>query len=154
MSLSGWENDSSTLDVAKDCYTKGKILTDRSLSLSNGSSLLWIDVISANFKGSGKKPAFRESFIGLHRTCGNILSSLKILKGTSTPDDFLSSNVKITSSTSLGVTVRNEKGIIVITLDFHYTGVVLFLLTTLLIGSGSFNDSDESDHLIIPRMIL
>ena len=116
MSLLGWENDSSTLDVAKDCYTKGKILIDRSLSLSNGSSLLWIDVISANFKGSGKKPAFRESFIG----------------------------------TSLGVTVPNEKGIIVITLDFHYTGVVLFLLTTLLIGSGSFNDSDESDHLIIP----
>ena len=46
----------------------------------------------------------------------------------STPDDFLSSDVKIKSSTSLGVTGRNEKGIIVITLDFHYTGVVFVLI--------------------------
>ena len=121
--------------------------------MSNGSSFLWIGVISANFKGSGKAPVLRESFIHLHSTCGNILFPLKILKGMSPPDDFVSSNVEITSRTTLVVTGRKEKVLIVMYLPliFFMLGWFLCLLTILLIRSGSFNDSDESGHLNNPR---
>ena len=91
---------------------------------------MWIDVISANFEESGKNLPLRESFINLRRSCGNILSSLKIRKGMSTPNDFLSSNAKITSNTFLGVTGRNEKGLIVMYLPliFFILGVVFVLI--------------------------
>ena len=68
-----------------------------------------IGVISANFKGSGKVPVSRESFNHLHSTCGKILFAFKILKGMSPPDDFVSSNVKLTLRTSLRVTVGKKK---------------------------------------------
>ena len=76
-----------------------------------------------------------------------------MLKGMSPPDDFVLSNIEITSRKSLRVTGRNEKVLIVmyLLLIFFTTGVVLCLLTILLIGSGSFNDSDESGHLNNPR---
>ena len=67
---------------------------------------LWIGAITANFKGSGKAPVLRESFIHLHSTCGNSLFLYKILKEMSPPHDFVSSNVEITSRTSLAVTGR------------------------------------------------
>ena len=65
------------------------------------------------------------------------------------PDDFVASNVKITSRISLGVTVWKEKVFTVIhlLLTFFILGWFLYLLTILLIGSDSFKDSDESDHL-------
>ena len=53
-------------------------------------------------------PVLRESFIHLHETCRNILFPFKILKEMSLPDDFVSSNVEITSRTSLGVTGRKK----------------------------------------------
>ena len=53
-------------------------------------------------------PVLRESFIHLHGTCKNILFPFKILKEMSLPDDFVSSNVEITSRTSLGVTGRKK----------------------------------------------
>ena len=77
--------------------------------MSNGSTFLWIGVISANFKGSGKAPVLRESFIHLHSTRGNILFPFKILKGMSPPDDSVLPNVEITSRTSLAVTGQKEK---------------------------------------------
>ena len=48
----------------------------------------------------------------------------------STPNDFLSSNAKITSNTFLGVTGRNEKGLIVMYLPliFFILGVVFVLI--------------------------
>ena len=75
----------------------------------NGSTFLWIGVISANFKGSGKAPVLKGSFIHLHSTCGNFLFPFKILKGMSPPDDSVSSNVEIISGTSLAVTGWKEK---------------------------------------------
>ena len=65
------------------------------------------------------------------------------------PDDFVASNVKITSRISLGVTVWKEKVFTVIhlLLTFFILEWFLYLLTILLIGSDSFKDSDESDHL-------
>ena len=78
--------------------------------MSNGSSFLWIDVISANFKGSGKRPVLKESFIHLHSTSGSILFPFEILKAISPPDDFVSFHVEITSRTSLVVTGQKEKG--------------------------------------------
>ena len=104
-------------------------------------------------KGSGKAPVLREMLIHLHRTYKNILFSFKILNGMSPPDDFVSSNVEITSSTSLGATGRKEKGLTVMySLSiFFILGWFLYLLTILLNGSGSFNDSDEPHHLNNPR---
>ena len=121
--------------------------------MSNGSSFLWRSVISFNFKGSGKAPVLRESFIHLHSTCGNILFPFKILKGMSPPDDFVSSNLEITSRTSLAVTGWKEKGLTVmyLLLIFSMLGRFLYLLTILLIGSGSFNVSDVSGHLNNPK---
>ena len=71
----------------------------------------------------------------------------------SSQDDFVSSHVEITSSTYLRVTGRNKKGLIVIylLLVFFMLGWFLYLLTILLIGSGSFNNFDESGHLNNPR---
>ena len=68
----------------------------------------------------------------------------------SPPDDFVSSNVEITSRTSLAVTGRKEKilSVIHLLLIFLMLGWLLYLLTILLIGSGSFNDSG---HLNNPR---
>ena len=73
----------------------------------------------------------------------------KIIKGMSPPDDFVSSNVEITSGTSLEVTGRKEKDLTVmyLLLIFFILGLFLYVLTILLIGSGSFNDSDELGHL-------
>ena len=67
----------------------------------------------------------------------------------SPPDDFVSSNVEMISRTSLTVTGRKEKGLSVmyLLLIFFMLGWLLYLLKILLIGSGSFIDSDESDHL-------
>ena len=64
-------------------------------------------------------------------------------------DDFVSTNVLITSTTSLGVTGRKEKGLtgMYLLLMFFILEWHLYLLKILLIGSGSFKDSDESDHL-------
>ena len=117
------------------------------------STFLWIGVISANFKGSGKAPVLKGSFIHLHSTCGNILFPFKILKGMSPPDDSVSSNVEIISGTSLAVTGWKEKVLTVmyLLLIFFMLGWFLYLLTILLIGSGSFNDLDESGHLNNPR---
>ena len=64
--------------------------------MSNGSSLLWIVVISHN------------------STSGIILFPFKTLKGMFLPDDFVSSNVEITLRTSLAVTSRKEKGLTII----------------------------------------
>ena len=71
----------------------------------------------------------------------------------SSQDDFVSSHVEITSSTYLRVTGRNKKGLIVIylLLVFFMLGWFLYLFTILLIGSGSFNNLDESGHLNNPR---
>ena len=104
-------------------------------------------------KGSGKAPVLREMLIHLHRTYKNILFSFKIRNGMSPPDDFVSSNVEITSSTSLGATGRKEKGLTAMySLSiFFILGWFLYLLTILLNGSGSFNDSDEPHHLYNPR---
>ena len=51
------------------------------------------------------------------------------------------------------VTGRNEKGLTVmyLTLIFFMLGWLLYLLTILLTGSVSFNDSDESGQLNNPR---
>ena len=69
-----------------------------------------VGVISANFEGSRKAPVATESFIHLHR----IFFSFKILKGMFPQENVsVSSNVEITSGTSLGVTGRKEKGLIV-----------------------------------------
>ena len=65
------------------------------------------------FKGSEKAPVLRESFIHLYSTCENILFPFKILKGMSPPDNLVSSNVEITSRTSLAVTDWKEKGLTV-----------------------------------------
>ena len=68
----------------------------------------------------------------------------------SPPDDFISSNVEITSRKSLAVTGRKEKilSVMYLLLIFLMLGWLLYLLTILLIGSGSFNDSG---HLNNPR---
>ena len=87
---------------------------------------MWIVVISANFKGNGKSPVLRESFIRLHRACGNIVSSFKILKRMSPLDIFVSSNGEVTSSKSLRVTGRNEKALIVM-----YLPLIFFILVWL-----------------------
>ena len=117
--------------------------------MSNESSFLWIGIIFAIFKGSGKASISRGSYIHLHSTCGNILFPFKIFKGMSPPDDFVSSNVEITSRTSLTVTGRKEKGLRVMCLFliFFMLRWLLYLLKIPLIGSGSFIDSDESGHL-------
>ena len=62
------------------------------------------------------------------------------------PDDFVSSDVEITSSTSLETTDWNEKELIVMYLPFIFFTLVwfLYLLTILLIRSASLNDSEES----------
>ena len=67
----------------------------------------------------------------------------------SPPDDFVSSDVEITSSTSLETTDWNEKELIVMYLPFIFFTLVwfLYLLTILLIRSASLaslNDSEES----------
>ena len=113
---------------------KGKILIGQWFSLSNGSSFLWIGVISANSKGSREVPVLRNSFINLYRNCGNILLSFKIFQEISPPDDIVSSNVEITSSISLEVTGQNEKGFIVMhpSLIFFILGWFLYLSTILL----------------------
>ena len=112
---------------------------------------MWIGVISANFNGSEKSENCL--FVHLHRTCGNILFSFKILKEMFPPNDFVSTNVEITSRTSLGVTSRKEKGLTVmyLLLIFYMLGWFLYLLTIYLIGSGSFKESDELGHLNNPR---
>ena len=71
----------------------------------------------------------------------------------SPPDDFVSSNLEITSRTSLAVTGWKEKGLTVmyLLLIFSMLGRFLYLLTILLIGSGSFNVSDVSGHLNNPK---
>ena len=71
----------------------------------------------------------------------------------SPPDDFISFNIEITSRTFLAVTGRKEKGLTVtyLLLIFFMLGWFLYLLTILLIGSGSCNDSDESFYLNNPR---
>ena len=68
------------------------------------------------------------------------------------PDGFVSSNVEITT-TSLAVIDLKEKVLTVIylLLNSFMLGWFLYLLTILLIGSGSFNDSDESGRLNNPR---
>ena len=102
----------------------------------SGSSFLWISVISFNFKGSGKSSVLRELFIHLHKTCGNILFPFKNLKGISPPEDFVLTNVEITSRTSLRVTGRKEKGNVTYTLkcnvfalDFSYAGVAFVFIS-------------------------
>ena len=77
------------------------------------------------------------------------MSSFEILKGLSPPDVFSSSNAEIISSTFLGVTGRHEKGLIemYLPLILFYTRVVFELINNTLIGSDSFNDLHESDHL-------
>ena len=74
----------------------------------------------------------------------------------SAPDDFVSTNVEITSRISLGVTSRKEKGltIIYLLLIFFILGWFLYLLTILLIGSGTFKDSDGLGHLNNPRDVM
>ena len=64
----------------------------------------------------------------------------------SPPDDFVSSDVEITSSTSLETADWNEKELIVMYLPFIFFTLVwfLYLLTILLIRSASLNDSEES----------
>ena len=64
----------------------------------------------------------------------------------SPPDDFVSSDVEITSSTSLETTDWNEKELIVMYLPFIFFTLVwfLYLLTILLIRSASLNDSEQS----------
>ena len=79
------------------------LLADNYLYQMVSSFLTTIQVvISANFKDSEKTPVLRESFIHAHRACRKILLSFKIPKGMSTPDDFASSTVEMSSSTSLG----------------------------------------------------
>ena len=122
--------------------------------MSNGSSFLWIGVISANIKGSGKALILRESFIHLHRTCGSIFFPFKILREMSPPEDFTSSNVEITSRTSLGVTSQTKKkglNVMYLLLIFFIVGWFLYLLIIFLIGSGLFKDSDEWGHFYNPR---
>ena len=113
---------------------------------------LWVGVISATFKGPGKTPALRELFIHLRRACGNILFPLRIFKGVSPPDDFVSTNVEIRSRATLGVTGRKEKGLTAMYLFFIFFMLrwFLYLLTMPLTGSSSFKKSDESDHLNNP----
>ena len=65
-------------------------------------------------------------------------------------DDFVYTNVEITSRTSLGVTGRKEKVIYLLLIFFTLEGF-LYLLTICLIGSGSFKESDESGHLNNPK---
>ena len=105
------------------------------------------------FKASGKATVLRESFIHLHSTCGSVLFPFETFKGMPPPDGFVSSNVEITSTTSLAVTGLKEKVLTVIylLLNSFMLGWFLYLLTILLIGSGSFNDSDESGRLNNPR---
>ena len=98
--------------------------------MPNGSFFLWIDVIFANFKGSGKAPVLRELFIHLHSTCGNILFPFKTLKAMSPPDDFVSSDVEITSRTSLVVTGQKGEGLTIL-YSLLILGWFLYLLTIL-----------------------
>ena len=97
--------------------------------------------------------SLRELFIHLHRTCGNILFSFKILKGMFPPDDLVSTNVEITSRTSLGITGCKEKYLTVmyLRLIFFMLGWFFYLLTILSIPSGSFKESDGSGYLNQPR---
>ena len=74
----------------------------------------------------------------------------------SPPDGVVSANVEITSSTSLGITGRKEKGLAVMYLLLILfllggEGGGLHLLTILLIGSGSFKESNKSGHLTNPK---
>ena len=70
----------------------------------------------------------------------------------SLPDDFVSCNIEITSSSSLGVTGQREKDLTVmyLLLIFFIPGRFLYWLTILLIGFGSFNHSDDSGHFSNP----
>ena len=64
----------------------------------------------------------------------------------SPPEDFTSSNVEITSRTSLGVTSQTKKkglNVMYLLLIFFIVGWFLYLLIIFLIGSGLFKDSDE-----------
>ena len=98
---------------------------------------LWVGVISTTFKGSGKTPALRELFIHLRRACGNILFLLRIFKGVSPPDDFVSTNVEIRSRTSLGATSRKEKGLTAMCLLFIFFMLRWFLYLSTIPLTGS-----------------
>ena len=97
--------------------------------------------------------------VDLHRTYGISSPDLrfcfhfKILKGMSPPDDFVSTNVEITSRIYLGVIGWKEKDLTImyLLLIFSMLGWFLYFLTILLLGSGSFKEPDESDHLSNPR---
>ena len=95
----------------------------------------------------------RELFIHLCKTRRNILLSFKVLEKISLPNGFVLSNVEITSSTSLGITGGNVKGLIIMYLPliFFILWCFLYLLTIFLIGSGLFHDSDKSGYLNNPR---
>ena len=71
----------------------------------------------------------------------------------SAPDDFVSSNVEMTSRTSLGVTGWKEKALTVmhLLLIFFKLGWFLCFLTIRSTGSGSFKEADELGHLENPR---
>ena len=89
---------------------------------------LWIGVISASFKGSGKAPVLRESlsiYIGLVEIFCVLLKSL-----TECPRHVEITSIKKVNS-------------IVFVLVFFMLGWFLYLLTILLIGSSSFKGTDE-----------
>ena len=77
--------------------------------------------------------------------------SFKILKEMSPPDDFVSTNVKITSKTYLGVICWKEQDLTVMYLLLIFSMWFLYLLAILFLGPGSFKESDESGHLSNPR---
>ena len=70
--------------------------------------------------------------------------------------DSVSTNVEIASMTYLGVTGWKEKELTVmyLLLIFSMLGWFLYLLTILLLGSGSFKEPDESGHLSNPRRVM
>ena len=74
----------------------------------------------------------------------------------SPPDDSVSFNVEIASLTYLGVTGWKEEELTVmhLLLIFSVLGWFLYLLTILLLGSGSFKEPDESGHLSNPRHVM
>ena len=79
-----------------------------------------------------------ELFINLNRNCGNNLFPFKIIKGMSPPDGFASTNVEITSRTSLGVTGRKEKVLTIMNLLLIFFILMWFsyLLKIRLFWSG------------------
>ena len=70
--------------------------------------------------------------------------------------DSVSTNVEIASMTYLGVTGWKEKELTVmyLLLIFSMLGWFFYLLTILLLGSGSFKEPDESGHLSNPRRVI